>query len=193
LKQARVYPKYEAHAVLKDWIADLEMFSKRLGLSRPPKLVVKGSRFLPLFPITSWTPTPGAWAGMGRIIVSAALLDCPAARRQYLIAHELGHIAERHSRRGLRTVLAVTLSGSLGFFADYLPKSVKIMDAAAFICACVFMLYSFGSYGMELEADAVASSLIGIDAVERGIRDMATIEGSLTKKRLARLAGLGRG
>lgn len=179
--------------MLKDWIADLEMFSKRLGLPRPPKLVVKRSRFRPLFPFTSWTPTPGAWAGMGRIIVSAPLLDCSDERRQYLLAHELGHIAERHSRRGLRTVLAVTLSGSLGFFADYLPQPVKIMDAAAFICASVYMLYSLNSYGVELEADAVASSLIGIDAVERGIRDMATVEGSLTKKRLARLAGLGRG
>jgi len=55
------------------------------------------------------------------------------------------------------------------------------------------MLYSIGSYGVELEADAVASSLIGVDAVERGIHDMAIVEGSLTKKRLARLRGLGRG
>jgi hypothetical protein len=67
--------------MLKDWITDLESFSKRLGLARPPNLVVKQSRFLPLFPSTSWTPTPGAWAGMGRIIVSAALLDCSADRR----------------------------------------------------------------------------------------------------------------
>jgi hypothetical protein len=52
------------------------------------------------------------------------------------------------------------------------------------------MLYSVGSYGVELEADAVASSLIGVDAVERGIHDMAIVEGSLTKKRLARLGGL---
>jgi hypothetical protein len=88
--------------MLKDWISNLESFSKRLGLARPPKLVVKQSRFLPLFPFKSWTPKPGAWAGMGRIIVSAALLDCSADRRQYLLAHELGHIAERHSRRGLR-------------------------------------------------------------------------------------------
>ena len=179
--------------MLKDWITDLESFSKRLGLARPPKLVVKQSRFLPLFPFTSWTPTPGAWAGMGRIIVSAALLDCSADRRQYLLAHGLGHIAERHSRRGLRIVLAVTVSGSLSFFRDYLPKSIKIIDAAAFICASAYMLYSVGSYGVELEADAVASSLIGVDAVERGIHDMAIVEGSLTKKRLARLRGLGRG
>src|ERR1700733_9479843 len=32
--------------MLKDWITDLESFSKRLGLARPPKLVVKQSRFL---------------------------------------------------------------------------------------------------------------------------------------------------
>jgi Zn-dependent protease with chaperone function len=153
------------------------------GLARPPKLVVKQSRFLPLFPFTSWTPKPGAWAGMGRIIVSAALLDCSADRRQYLLAHELGHIAERHSRRGLRIVLAVTVSGSLSFFRDYLPKSIKIIDAAAFICASAYMLYSIGSYRVELEADAVASSLIGVDAVERGIHEMAIVEGSLTKKR----------
>jgi Zn-dependent protease with chaperone function len=178
--------------MLKDWITDLESFSKRLGLARPPKLVVKQSRFLPLFPFTSWTPKPGAWAGMDRIIVSAALLDCSADRRQYLLAHELGHIAERHSRRELLIVLAVTVSGSLSFFR-YLPKPIKIIDAAAFICASAYMLYSIGRYGVELEADAVASSLIGVDAVERGIHDMAIVEGSLTKKRLARLRGLGRG
>jgi Zn-dependent protease with chaperone function len=130
---------------------------------------------------------------MGRIIVSAALLDCPTERRQYLIAHELGHIARRHSRRGLQIVLSAVISGgSLNFFAQYMPLWAKIIDAPAFICASVFMLYSLNSYGVELEADAVASSLIGVDAVERGIRDMATVEGSLTKKRRARLAGLGR-
>jgi hypothetical protein len=75
----------------------------------------------------------------------------------------------------------------------YLPKPIKIIDAAAFICASAYILYSIGSYGVELEADAVASSLIGVDAVERGIHDMAIVEGSLTKKRLARLRGLGRG
>jgi Zn-dependent protease with chaperone function len=161
-----------ARAMLKDWITDLESFSKRLGLARPPKLVVKQSRFLPLFPFTSWTPKPGAWAGMGRIIVSAALLDCSADRRQYLLAHELGHIAERYSRRGLRILLAVTVSGSLSFFRDYLPKSIKIIDAAAFIYVSAYMLYSIGSYRVELEADAVASSLIGVDAVERGTKTL---------------------
>jgi hypothetical protein len=85
-----------------------------------------------------------------------------------------------------------TVSGSLSFFR-YLPKPIKIIDAAAFICASAYMLYSIGSYGVELEADAVASSLIGVDVVERGIHDMAIVEGSLTKKRLARLRGLGRG
>jgi hypothetical protein len=69
---------------------------------------------------------------------------------------------------GCESFSLVTVSGSLSFFLGYLPKSIKIIDAAAFICASAYMLYSIGSYRVELEADAVASSLIGVDAVERG-------------------------
>jgi hypothetical protein len=60
-----------------------------------------------------------------------------------------------------------------------MPLWAKIIDAAhssASACSC-----STASTAtvVELEADAVASSLIGIDAGERGIRDMATVEASV--------------
>jgi Zn-dependent protease with chaperone function len=120
----------------------------------------------------------------GRIIVSAERLEADRETRRYLVAHELGHLARKHSERVLGSVIITVAIGILILAAPNLRRhfylSLKIVIATAFFASGGFLLWTLWGYNTEYEADAVATGLINKQAVIKGICDMAPIEGGMT-------------
>ena len=176
-------------AELELWTSDLQVFSIRLGLTRPPEFIVKRSRFKPLLPISAWGRMPGVWAGLNRIIISAPLLHATDERRRYLLAHELGHIKRKHSRRGPTLSAGAVLTLLPLYLHLQFLFALRVADALLFFVCAILLARQVSGFKEEFEADEVAAQLIGVDGVEKGIRDMASVEG-MTPKRKARLAAL---
>jgi len=157
--------------MLDQWKADLQQFTEVLGI-RAPRIVVKRSRFEPIWCVTSWSAKPGAWAGLNTIVVSPQLLSCSPELRRYLLAHELGHIARRHSTRVILPLLVILLCvGVVSFhpLQPYLaPMPLRLFIAALFFSAAGYVLWFTRGFAPEYEADAVAARLIGKDAVILG-------------------------
>jgi Zn-dependent protease with chaperone function len=180
--------------MLSAWHGQLEEFSARLGMKRTPRFLVKRSRFHRAWIVSSLGKRPGAWAGLGRIVVSTELLEASSEVRAYLIAHELGHVFKKHSSRVLVPwCVAVVLAAFLMLTKQggvELAFGIRALMSGGWCCSAAYMLWASRGFHNEYEADAVAVELIGIEAVVRGIRVMADHEGGLTPKRKARLKAL---
>jgi Zn-dependent protease with chaperone function len=181
-------------AVLQTWIADLSAFSLRLGL-KCPKFVVKHSRFSPWWLLPAWNATAGAWGGMGMVIVSETHISSQDEIRQYLLAHELGHLANHHSTKAVSGCGLILLGFALtkfvlGLHTSYLSMALAWLAFGCFLVGCFLLAKRLMGYQAEFEADRTAIKLIGREGVIEGILFMSRFEG-LTAQRKARLGALG--
>jgi Zn-dependent protease with chaperone function len=113
--------------------------------------------------------------------VSAERLESDGETRRYLVTHELGHLARKHSELVLGsviiTVAIVILMLAAPHLRLHLPLSLKMVIATAFFAAGGFLLWTLWGYNTEYEADAVATGLINRQAVIKGIYDITPVEG----------------
>jgi Zn-dependent protease with chaperone function len=179
--------------MLVEWQRDLEWLAAELRL-RTPSLVLKRSRFSPIWCPAAWGVKPGAWAGFNKIVVAEAALEFPPEIRRYLLAHELGHVAKAHAQ-GQTIALAVVLlcaAPSLVAHHAHLPAVFKLVCALIFFGAALYFSRLAFTYAAEYEADEIAMRLIGRRQVVYGILEMARLSGEgLTAKRRNRLRRLG--
>jgi len=175
----------------EEWRNDLAELCTQLGLSDPPQLIIKRSRFQPLYFIAGWTKKPGASGGMGKIIISAEFLDLPPQTRRYLLAHELGHVVNKDSTVVLmKTGLFAATILTVWHFAKPSPLPVALTLVSIFLAMCAMMIDLAVTNRREFRADRFAAEILSDQTVVQGIQDMAAIEGSLTPKRKARLKAL---
>jgi hypothetical protein len=101
--------------LIDQWNCDIADLAARLKMRRNAPLIVKRSRFHPLWLPAAFSKTPGAWGGVGHIIVSAEWLESDRETRRYIVAHELGHLARKHSERVLGSMIITVALGILIF------------------------------------------------------------------------------